>query len=117
MIVAQAEDAGRFGLHRFITCRGDPELTSPKFLLYCFLTDDGLEKVGEASPGGAGRNRTLGIEKLIAIQVPIPSPATQRTFDTLQTMVAELKARHATIRQNNDALRPSTLERVFFGGE
>ena len=111
--VAQAEDAGRFGSHRFITCRVDPDITSPEFLRYYFLTDAGLEKIGEASPGGAGRNRTLGLEKLMAIQVPIPSPATQRTFDVLQTRVAELKARHATIRQANDALIQATLERVF----
>lgn len=113
--VAQPEDAGRFGSHRFITCRVDPDVTSPEFLRYYFLTDAGLEKIGEASPGGAGRNRTLGLEKLMAIQVPIPSPATQRTFDILQTKVTELKARHATIRQANDALIPATLERVFSG--
>lgn len=111
--IAQAEDAGRFGSHRFITCRVDPELSSAEFLRYYFLTDAGLEKIGEASPGGAGRNRTLGLEKLMAIQVPIPSPATQRTFDALQTKVAELKARHVTIRQANYALIPATLERLF----
>ncbi len=113
--VAQPEDAGRFGSHRFITCRVDPEVTSPEFLRYYFLTDAGLEKIGEASPGGAGRNRTLGLEKLMAIQVPIPSLSTQRTFVALQAKVVELKARHATIRQANDALIPAMLERVFSG--
>lgn len=111
--VAQPEDAGRFGSHRFITCLVDPEITSAEFLRYYFLTDAGLEKIGEASPGGAGRNRTLGLEKLMSIQVPIPSRAVQRTFDALQSKVAALKARHATIRQANDALIPATLERVF----
>ncbi|MBN8715968.1 MAG: restriction endonuclease subunit S [Xanthomonadales bacterium] len=111
--VAQPEDAGRYGSHRFITCRVDPEVTSPEFLRYYFLTDAGLEKIGEASPGGAGRNRTLGLEKLMAIEVPIPPLATQRSFDALQAKVAELKARHATIRQANEALIPAMLERVF----
>lgn len=111
--VAQPEDAGRYGSHRFITCRVDPEVTSPEFLRYYFLTDAGLEKIGEASPGGAGRNRTLGLEKLMAIEVPIPPLATQRSFDALQAKVAELKARHATIRQANEALIPAMLERIF----
>jgi type I restriction enzyme, S subunit len=111
--VAQPEDAGRFGSHRFITCRADRDITSAEFLRYYFLTDVGLEKIGKASPGGAGRNRTLGLEKLMAIQVPIPPRAAQRTFDALQSKVAELKARHATIRQANDALIPATLERLF----
>ncbi|PTR04581.1 type I restriction enzyme S subunit [Nitrosomonas nitrosa] len=111
--VAQPEDAGRFGSHRFITCRVDPNITSPEFLRYYFLTDAGLEKIGKASPGGAGRNRTLGLEKLMAIQIPVPSFSTQQAFDTLQAKVAKLKARHATIHQANDALIPATLERVF----
>ncbi|KAF0810072.1 type I restriction-modification enzyme, specificity subunit [Alcanivorax sp. S71-1-4] len=111
--VAQPEDAGRCGSHRFITCRVNPEITSPEFLRYYFLTDAGLEKIGEASPGGAGRNRTLGLEKLMAIEVPIPPLARQRTFDALQAKVAALKARHTTIRQANDALIPAMLERVF----
>jgi len=115
--VARPEDAGRFGSHRFITCRVVPDVTSPQFLRYYFLTDAGLEKIGEASPGGAGRNRTLGLEKLMAIQAPIPSRSVQRTFDALQVKVAALKARHATIRRANDALIPATLERVFSGGD
>lgn len=111
--IAQPEDAGRFGSHRFITCRVFPDITSAEFLRYYFLTDAGLVKIGEASPGGAGRNRTLGLEKLMAIHVPIPSRSVQRTFDALQAKVAALKARHATIRLANEALIPATLERVF----
>lgn len=111
--VAKPEDAGRFGSHRFITCRVDPDITSPEFLRYYFLTDTGLEKIGEASPGGAGRNRTLGLEKLMAIRIPTPLRSVQRTFNALQAKVSDLKARHATIRQANDALIPATLERVF----
>lgn len=111
--IAQPMDAGRFGSHRFITCRIDPEVTSAEFLRFYFLTDTGLENIGEASPGGAGRNRTLGLEKLMAIQVPIPSRAVQRTFDALQARVAAVRARHTTIRHANDALIPATLERVF----
>lgn len=111
--IAQPTDVGHFGSHRFITCRVDPEVTSPEFLRYYFLTDAGLEKIGEASPGGAGRNRTLGLEKLMAIEVPTPPLAVQQTFDRLQADVAALKAKHAAIRQANAALLPATLERIF----
>jgi type I restriction enzyme S subunit len=113
--IAQPEDAGRFGSHRFITCVPDRRLASADFLRYYFLTDEGMLKVGEASPGGAGRNRTLGIDKLMAIEVPVPALATQHTFDRLQAEVAALKAKHSVIRQANAALLPATLERVFSG--
>ena len=111
--IAQAEDAGRFGSHRFISCVPDRRLTSADFLRYYFLTEEGMLKISEASPGGAGRNRTLGLEKLMAIEVPMPPLATQQTFDRLQIEVAALKAKHAAIRKANAALLPATLERVF----
>lgn len=111
--IAQPTDAGRFGSHRFITCRAAPALTSAEFLRYYFLTADGMLKIGEASPGGAGRNRTLGLEKLMAIEVPVPPLTAQQTFDRLQADVAALKARHTAIRRANAALIPATLERVF----
>ena len=111
--IAQPEDAGRFGSHRFITCQANPELTTAAFLRYYFLTDEGMLKIGEASPGGAGRNRTLGLEKLMAIEVPMPSLAVQQIFDRLQAEIAALKAKHTAIREANAALLPATLERVF----
>lgn len=114
--VAQPEDTGRFGSHRFITCQANPELTTAEFLRYYFLTDDGMLKIGEASPGGAGRNRTLGLEKLMAIEVPTPPLAVQQTFDRLQTEVAALKVKHTAIREANAALLPATLERIFSAG-
>lgn len=113
--IAQPADGGRFGSHRFITCRSVQSLATAEFLRYYFLTDDGMLKIGEASPGGAGRNRTLGLEKLMTIEVPIPPLAAQQTFDRLQAEVAALKSRHAAIRQANAALVPATLERLFAG--
>lgn len=111
--IAQPEDANRFGSHRFITCVADRRLASADFLRYYFLTDEGMLKIGEASPGGAGRNRTLGLEKLMAIEVPIPPLTTQQTFERLQAEVVALKAKQTAIREANAALTPATLERVF----
>jgi type I restriction enzyme S subunit len=113
--VAQVSDAGRFGSHRFITCRAAPDLTTAEFLRYYFLTDDGMLKIDVASPGGAGRNRTLGLEKLMTIGVPVPPLAAQKSFDRLQEDVVALRTRHASIRQANAALLPATLERLFAG--
>lgn len=84
--IAQPTDAGRFGSHRFITCRAVPGMVTAEFLRYYFLTDDGMLKIGEASPGGAGRNRTLGLEKLMAIQVPAPTLAAQQTLTACRRM-------------------------------
>lgn len=111
--IAGPEDAGRFGSHRFMTCTVDAGQVLSDFLLYYLLSPEGLEKVREASPGGAGRNRTLGVEKLAKIKVPVPPLATQRAFADLQSTISALKARHAAIRDDNAVLLPATLERLF----
>ena len=111
--MARSEDLGRFGSHRFITCVADVKLTSADFLRYYFLSEEGLIKIQEASPGGAGRNRTLGLEKLMNIEVPVPSLEVQRRFDLLQSKVLALKSKHAAIREANAVLLPATLERIF----
>ncbi|HGM5957545.1 restriction endonuclease subunit S [Stenotrophomonas maltophilia] len=111
--VASPEHDGCIASHRYITCVPDSTVLTAGFLTYFLLSPDGLEKIGFASPGTADRNRTLSLTNLGKIEVPLPPIVTQRTFDALQTKVAELKARHASIRQANDALIPATLERVF----
>lgn len=111
--IAGPADAGRFGSHRFMTCVVDEGSVLPNFLLYYLLAPEGLEKVREASPGGAGRNRTLGVDKLAKIKVPVPRPAAQKAFVNLQITVSTLKARHAAIRADSAALLPSTLGRIF----
>ncbi len=58
--VVQDADAGRFGSHRFITCVPNPSLATAEFLRCWFLTTEGMSHILEASPGAAGRNRTLG---------------------------------------------------------
>lgn len=113
--VASREHDGCIASHRYITCVPDSSVLTAWFLTYFLVSPDGLEQIGFASPGTADRNRTLSLTNLGKIEVPLPPIVAQRAFDVLQTKVAELKARHATIRQANDALIPATLERVFSG--
>ena len=113
--VAADEHDGCIASHRYITCVPDPALATAGFLAYYLLSEEGLEKVGLASPGTADRNRTLSLVNLGMIEVPVPTLSTQQTFDQLQVNVAALKTRHADIRQANAALLPTTLERLFAG--
>jgi len=100
--VAQPEDGGRFGSHRFITCAVDPKRAIASFLSrYLTATPDGLEQLRRASPGGAGRNRTLGIEKLAEIEVPLPSLTEQQAIVTRLDTLAD-KVRQ--VAENLDAI-------------
>lgn len=114
--VAQPEDDGRVGSHRFLTCVPAPETATVEFLRFYFSTPEGLQKLGEASPGGAGRNRTLGLKKLESLQVPVPPIGRQHWFDRLQTKAHEARTIRANIAQDVEALIPAMLHEIFDGG-
>ncbi len=85
--VASQADAGRFGSHRFITCAVDDSRADATYLKhYLTASPDGRAQVLQASPGGAGRNRTLGVKKMGKILIPLPPLAVQ------QAVVARLDA-------------------------
>lgn len=107
--VAKPEDSGRFGSHRFITCVVDRNRADPKFLCsYLTASNEGLEQLRLASPGGAGRNRTLGIEKLAEISVPVPPLSEQRAIvarlDALADKTGQLTTRLDAIETDADHL-------------
>lgn len=99
--VAQKEDHGRFGSHRFITCVSNKEVIKPLYLLFYFLTPEGLRKLGDASPGGAGRNRTLGLKSLGEILVPVPNIEDQLWFEEIYTKFNAVKK----LREQNHILQ------------
>jgi type I restriction enzyme S subunit len=113
--VAKSQDVDRFGSHRFITCVAKPGKATARFLCFYFLTDDGLELIRTASPGGAGRNRTLGLEALANIEVPVPSYDSQLYFDALQEEVRGLKQLQSETDIELDALLPAILDQAFKG--
>lgn len=113
--VAQPEDDGRVGSHRFLTCVPAPETATVEFLRFYFSTPEGLQKLGEASPGGAGRNRTLGLKKLESLQVPVPPIGRQHWFDRLQAKAHEARTIRANTAQDVEALIPAMLHEIFNG--
>ena len=113
--VAKPKDNNRVGSHRFITCVPKESLASAMFLCFYFLTDEGLEKLGEASPGGAGRNRTLGLKSLEKTEVPIPRYERQIWFDDLQAMVDDTRRFIVETTSELDALLLAVLDKAFKG--
>lgn len=70
--VADEYQEGRIGSHRFMTYVVDRNLADPHYLLYYLLSESGLDLIRRASPGSAGRNRTLGIQAFESLEVPLP---------------------------------------------
>jgi type I restriction enzyme, S subunit len=111
--IAAPEDANRVGSHRFITCVPEPECADARFLLQYFQTEEGVAKVQKASPGGAGRNRTLGLEALANIEVPVPPISDQHWFAELHRKVQNLGLEQDNAEPLYEAIVPALLERSF----
>lgn len=112
-VATQAED-GKVGSHRFLTCVVDPRLAEARYLFWWFTHDNGRDQLLRASPGGAGRNRTLGVEKLAAIEVPLPPLDEQRRIAQRLDRVAEgvervRLARSEIIRETQALIRALIL--------
>lgn len=114
--LAQPDDLGRVGSHRFITCVPRPDMAVARFLCFFFLTQEGLDLIGVASPGGAGRNRTLGLHALKKIQVPLPPLQKQKWFESLVVEVEKLRRLQAETAADIDRILPLAVKKAFDGG-
>ncbi len=113
--VAKEEDNNRYGSHRFISCVADREKACKGFLCFHFLSPKGLEGINACSPGGAGRNKTLGLDKLMRIKVPVPDIALQDEFVELLHKVNAIKNHHKQTEKELNELMPSLLDKAFKG--
>lgn len=113
--VVQDADAGRFGSHRFITCVPNPTLATSEFLRCWLLTEEGMAHILEASPGAAGRNRTLGLKKLMAIPVPVPPLDAQKKLSDLSHKVSAARQVQNAVADEMKNLMPALLDRAFSG--
>lgn len=113
--VVRPEDEGRVGSHRFLSCVPKSDSALPAFLCFHFLTERGLDDLGLASPGGAGRNRTLGVEALARLAVPVPPMERQQWFASLLAKTEESVRLREKAGKELDALMPSILSKAFCG--
>jgi type I restriction enzyme S subunit len=70
--VTSAREAGMVASHRFPMYLPANGACDVRFLLQYFKTPRGKELLEIASPGGAGRNKTLGQQQFERLRVPMP---------------------------------------------
>lgn len=113
--VAKAEDHGRVGSHRFITYVPHEGRATSEFLCHHFLGEHGIEDIRAASPGSAGRNRTLGLNKLDKILVPVPDYDEQKRFAEIAKRRQRVQIETAAIKDELKAFHAALLAKAFRG--
>jgi len=101
--VTRPTDKGMIVSHRFpMFAVRDKNVVEVDYLRRFFQTPLGVRLLGEASPGGAGRNRTLNQKLLGEVQVPLPPFGEQRKIAAILASVDDaLEATQTVIDQLN----------------
>jgi type I restriction enzyme S subunit len=73
-----ANEIGMIASHRFPMYKPIKEELDLDYLLHFFKSKKGKDLLGLASPGGAGRNKTLGQSEFLKLQIPVPGIDEQR---------------------------------------
>ena len=81
--VTTMSETGFIASHRFPMFKPDSSRAEAKYLLRYFLSQKGSEALQLASPGGAGRNRTMSQSAFLKLKLPLPSIRFQRQFVSL----------------------------------
>lgn len=92
-----SREKGMIGSHRFPMYWPGNHKVDIDYLIAYFLTKRGTEILGEASPGGAGRNRTLGQESFLKSTIVLPPIEEQEKIAKIlmtQDQVITLKERY-----------------------
>lgn len=108
----QAE-VGMIGSHRFPMYRPVKDRVDIDYLISFFLTKRGTDILEAASPGGAGRNKTLGQDRFLKSKIVLPPLSEQRKIAVIlatQDKVIELYERKIEQLQ---LLKKNCLRKMF----
>lgn len=115
LAVASESERGLIGSHRFMTwipC--DADRVDVRYLWHYFLSEPGLLHLRRASPGSAGRNRTLGISALEDMKLPLPDLAEQQRIAARLDHFAETSQASSDLEEFELTWR-HLVERLTFG--
>ncbi len=82
-------EVGMIASHRFPMYKPAEGELDLNYLLHFFKSSKGKDLLALASPGGAGRNKTLGQNDFLKIQIPVPKIDVQRKIAGCLDMVDE----------------------------
>lgn len=95
-------EVGMIGSHRFPMYRPVNDRVDIDYLISYFLTKRGTDILEAASPGGAGRNKTLGQDRFLKSKIVLPPIEEQQKIAailTTQDRVIELKEKRLAEKQ------------------
>ncbi|MDA4923160.1 restriction endonuclease subunit S [Acinetobacter baumannii] len=101
--VTSQNENGLIASHRFPMYLPKNNLSNVDFLRYMFITDKGQSYLELASPGGAGRNKTLGQTNFAELKIDLPEIEEQTQIasflSAVDEKISELTKKHELLSQ------------------
>jgi len=107
------KEVGMIASHRFPMYKMKKELLNLDFIVHFFLTPEGKQLLESASPGGAGRNKTLGQKEFESLWLKLPSCDEQLKIGEFINALDNLITLHQRELNAYNKLKESLLQQMF----
>lgn len=110
-----ANEIGMIASHRFPMYKPQKNTLDLDYLLYLFKSKRGKYLLGLASPGGAGRNKTLGQGEFAELKIPLPSYQEQQKIAQILTTWDEAIIKQDELIKEKEQLKKGLMQKLLSG--
>ena len=108
-------EIGMIASHRFPMYRPINNSVDLDYLICYFLTKRGTDILDAASPGGAGRNRTLGQDRFIKSKIMLPPPAEQQKISEILSAQDKLISLKEKLIEERKRQKKALMQQLLTG--
>ena len=115
--VAKTTEAekGMIASHRFPMYKAKDNKVNIDYILYFFKSKRGKYLLGLASPGGAGRNKTLGQKEFSELKLPLPSLEEQQKIAQILTTWDDAISKQEEFIKAKETLKKGLMQKLLSG--
>ncbi len=108
-------EIGMIASHRFPMYKPQKNVLDLDYLLYLFKSKRGKYLLELASPGGAGRNKTLGQGEFAELKIPLPSHQEQQKIAQILTTWDEAIIKQEELIREKEQFKKGLMQKLLSG--